>query len=603
MIKRLYIIVLFISCVIIPALAEIIEVDGLRYYRSENRTLEVAVNSDITGNIVIPEKVEIEGKYYEVTRIGENAFSNCRELLSIGIPNSVLSIGNYAFEDCISLTSVTIPNSVFRLGECCFNGCYGLTSLTIGNSVRDIGNSSFQECKGLTEVTIPNSVETIGCWAFRFCTGLKSVTISNSISFIGQSAFEQCLNLESLVIPNSKNTILIERDAFSVCRSLTSVKILGKVKTIGMGAFGGCNKIISVYYDDTDPIVGEEYIFSNNVYQNANLYVPEEAVDKCKQIEPWKYFNHIEAYDFTAIDLDGLRYRMLENETLEVTKYCNVSGNIEIPKKVKYEDKYCDVTQIGEKAFSHCYELQSITIPESIRLIGEYAFEGCSRLHSVNIPNSVTQIGSYAFSNCCVLKAITIPSSVTTITTGTFKMCRGLTSVTIPNSVTEIEAGAFASCSGLTYVDIPNSVNKIGNGAFSYCGGLKSVKIPNSVTSIDKEAFYACGELVSIYYSAKDPIASYSYSIFSYCTYHEATLYVPAEAVYKCKLTAPWEYFYHIEAYDFTGIDEVSADFDNTLPYEVYNLNGVMIGNSIDNLAPGIYIVRQGNTTKKININ
>ncbi len=39
-----------------------------------------------------------------------------------------------------------------------------------------------------------------------------------------------------------------------------------------------------------------------------------------------------------------------------------------------------------------------------------------------------------------------------------------------------------------------------------------------------------------------------------------------------------------------------------SLLYEVYRLNGVMVGNSIDNLAPGIYIVRQGNVVKKISV-
>ncbi|MDE6228142.1 MAG: hypothetical protein K2M63_11575 [Muribaculaceae bacterium] len=42
------------------------------------------------------------------------------------------------------------------------------------------------------------------------------------------------------------------------------------------------------------------------------------------------------------------------------------------------------------------------------------------------------------------------------------------------------------------------------------------------------------------------------------------------------------------------------TEIDSTQPYEVYSLNGVMIGNSIENLAPGIYIVRQGNAVKKI---
>ena len=148
---------------------------------------------------------------------------------------------------------------------------------------------------------------------------------------------------------------------------------------------------------------------------------------------------------------------------------------------------------------------------------------------------------------------------------------------------------------------IPESVTSIGKSAFRGCDGLTSVIIPESVTSIRVFAFSECENLTSIYYSAKNPIWA-NKSIFTEETYSNATLHVPAEAVYKCKYEyiEPWVFFSNIEEYDFSGIEDVFAEFDSTLPYEVYNLNGVMIGNSIDNLAHGIYIVRQGDTVKKI---
>ena len=54
-------------------------------------------------------------------------------------------------------------------------------------------------------------------------------------------------------------------------------------------------------------------------------------------------------------------------------------------------------------------------------------------------------------------------------------------------------------------------------------------------------------------------------------------------------------------------IDEVIADgpvadngIDYEAPYEVYNMQGMFMGNSVDNLAKGFYIVRQGQVAKKI---
>ena len=53
------------------------------------------------GNVVIPESVYYSGKNFPVTSIGSSAFESCHNLISVTIPNSVVSIGSYAFNNCI----------------------------------------------------------------------------------------------------------------------------------------------------------------------------------------------------------------------------------------------------------------------------------------------------------------------------------------------------------------------------------------------------------------------------------------------------------------------------------------------------------------------
>ena len=69
----------------------------------------------------------------------------------------------------------------------------------------------------------------------------------------------------------------------------------------------------------------------------------------------------------------------------------SLSGEYSIRKGVKV---------IGNSAFSRCYFLTSINIPNSVITIGKGAFEGCNSLTSINIPNSVTTIGNSAFWRC-----------------------------------------------------------------------------------------------------------------------------------------------------------------------------------------------------------
>ncbi|MBO7478501.1 MAG: leucine-rich repeat domain-containing protein [Salinivirgaceae bacterium] len=80
---------------------------------------------------------------------------------------------------------------------------------------------------------------------------------------------------------------------------------------------------------------------------------------------------------------------------------------------------------------------------------------------------------------------------VTKISERAFCGCRGLTSVTIPESVTSIANYTFYGC-GLTAIDIPNSVTSIGDCAFAGCSGLLSVTIPKTVEKIGDLAFVTC---------------------------------------------------------------------------------------------------------------
>lgn len=109
---------------------------------------------------------------------------------------------------------------------------------------------------------------------------------------------------------------------------------------------------------------------------------------------------------------------------------------------IPYEHSGLPVVTIGASAFSECYFLTSVTIP-----------------------NSVTNIEVDAFYHC-PLKSIDIPDSVISIGDRTFESCNGLTNIEIPYGVKSIGGYAFASSDSLTNVNIPDSVESIGEDAF-----------------------------------------------------------------------------------------------------------------------------------------
>ena len=190
----------------------------------------------------------------------------------------------------------------------------------------------------------------------------------------------------------------------------------------------------------------------------------------------------------------------------------SISGDVIIPSTLGGYP----VTSLGDSAFSSCYELTSINIPDSVTSIGGHAFECCSSLTSVTIGDSVTSIGEDAFYSCSSLTSVTIGNSVTSIGMYAFTWCSSLTSVEIPDSVTSIGDGAFCYCSSLTSVTIPDSVTSIGGHAFECCSSLTSIVIPDSVTSIGKDAFHDCSRLTSI--TIPDSVTSIGDGAFCYCS-------------------------------------------------------------------------------------
>ncbi len=84
--------------------------------------------------------------------------------------------------------------------------------------------------------------------------------------------------------------------------------------------------------------------------------------------------------------------------------------------------------------FKGCTSLETITLPDSLRIIEGFAFEDCTSLKTVNLGAYLEEIGIEAFKNCTVLESITFPDSLKMIGDNAFSGCDSLVSAGFSNT-------------------------------------------------------------------------------------------------------------------------------------------------------------------------
>lgn len=194
-----------------------------------------------------------------------------------------------------------------------------------------------------------------------------------------------------------------------------------------------------------------------------------------------------------------------------------VAGVLIIPSEVSYNGRRYTVTGIGERAFSGCTNLRTVSFPVTITSIGAYAFYGCVGINDpIVIGENVTRVGFSAFYGCVQLPAVVFKAYRCdfmggSLSTAVFGNCSRLRKLTITEGVTRIPDYAFSGVDAITSsIVLPQSLEYIGAYAFSFCSRLSgSIVIPDGVKTIGEFAFNQCHAIKDLTIGAKvDTIGS-----------------------------------------------------------------------------------------------
>ena len=181
--------------------------------------------------VTLPETLRIINTY---------GFYNCRNLAQIEFPEGLQNISSYAFycdETSTyvngsyiykggSLKEINLPASLTKLGNDAFGNQKDLQKVTFADGLTEIGNQAFYFCIALSDITWPATLTHIGTEAFYNCDALIRVELPEGLTTLNSNAFRNCDKLQEVILPSTLQNI---NESFYQCNQLTKMTAKGIV--------------------------------------------------------------------------------------------------------------------------------------------------------------------------------------------------------------------------------------------------------------------------------------------------------------------------------------------------------------------------------------
>lgn len=355
------------------------------------------------------------------TNVWEDFFFKKKKTLEkIILPSTLLYFPTSAVSEGVAMESLSPNYSIINellidTRKKCVVKCLNryIQKIEIYEPIEEIGEYAFANCSVLQSVSLPKSIRRIGENAFRNCELLCSINLPDSIDTISASAFFYCKDLHINHLP--KHLSHIGDSAFQWC-IIDGVTIPNCIKEIGKSPFS----------------------------KNANNLTSESS---------------------RFVIINSLLIDSVTNELIQLVD--SAVKNVSIPEYI---------TKVRDNAFIHT-DIESITIPSSVKELGYGIFWNCKFLSNVQLDCVIERLPNSIFA-CSSLTSFDVPECIKVIGFGAFYSCKSLQTINLNKGLKTIENRAFEECTNLVSLNIPESIEKIGDGygcCFKDCKNLKDV--------------------------------------------------------------------------------------------------------------------------------
>lgn len=445
------------------------------------------------GSVLYQYKGMIADKEYcisdNVTCIAANALAG-QNFQSIKLNSCLKYIGDGAFDNCGNLLSLTVPNSVVYIGSS--TGCTSLSSLTLKEGEDDLHLGELSNNK-IKKFYMGRNVTTQLDWLPE----LESLSIGKYVKAIGSdfASSEKLINLE---LEDADETLELGLNPI-----VKQIKTLYLGRNITVGTYQGKDEYSyseqqvtkgNSFLSLTDLTIGEKVAsicdyFSENNKLLETLYIPGnvkkigmKSFYRNVNLKSIKFENGLETIGKLAFGYNDDPFNMVYSpvDKAEVIKEISIPSSVKLIDEcafagVKVEKLHISegVGYLGNKCFMYV-KTDSIVLPSTVTL-GEWNTFAYSSIKYVDARKYKGKLNS-AFTFNGKMTKVLLNDDLKSLN-GDFNCCNSLTSITLPNKLEQISVCEFTGVP-INTLYVPEGVTQIGGeilASDSYYGNVAFV--------------------------------------------------------------------------------------------------------------------------------
>lgn len=322
------------------------------------------------------------GYYFGAYSYKESSDAVPKSLKTVELKDGSI-VADHAFDSCASLEHVVIaPTDV--IGAYAFSGCKNLVSIDIPEGVENIKDRAFEGCVRLESFIMPDSVKYLGKGILEGCIYIREIKLGRGLNLKNIADYTESLTTDNGQHVNGSPFLGIDKS-----RSLLERYIVADDHPQFMTDSYGILYEKMVVDSKTIPVA----VIDAPATANLSTYeLPDYIVEIC----PYAFaYTSIQSVDLAYVRLIGnhaffsaaaLSYVNLSNPTSVDAAFADAIAKVEYSQYIR------------NSAFMGCTALQNVNLStDNIVGIDELAFADCPRMTSVVLGKNIQVIGLRAF--------------------------------------------------------------------------------------------------------------------------------------------------------------------------------------------------------------